>query len=204
MFQKLFRRTSQAPEPITQDNDDTLADIDKQIKRLAKELFKTNTLAESQTEQTRQAVDLMKAMLGELQKEQKSNQDAIRAVRVDTVKALFPVVDSIEAGISSGASLLKGLTEAPLEISAALAGWLDGQRLLIDRLDTILQVEGIQRIQTIGQRFDPHYHVATKSSYDPLQPIGAILKEERRGYLSGTNVLRYAEVVVNRNGGSAE
>src|SRR5215469_1711738 len=131
MFQNLFRRTSPPPsEPDPNPQELTITDIDKQVKRLAKELFKTNTLAEAQTEQTRQAVELMKAMLGELQKEQKSNQDAVQAVRVDTVKALFPVVDSIEAGINSGAMLLKGLNEAPIEITAALAGWLDGQRLI--------------------------------------------------------------------------
>jgi molecular chaperone GrpE len=200
MLQKLFR-PPQPPEPTAEEL--ALADIDKQIKRLAKELFRTNTLAESQTEQTRQAVEVMKAMLSERQKEQKSSQEAVQAVRVDTVKALFPVVDSIEAGISSGATLLKALTAAPPEVTAALAGWLDGQRLIVDRLDTILQAEGIQRMQTVGQRFDPHYHVATQSMHDPTQPTGAILKEERRGYLSGSSVLRYAEVVVNRNGGTA-
>lgn len=202
MLQKLFRRTPAAPPtPERGVQGNNLAEIDKQIKRLAKELYKTNTLAESQTEQTRQAVELMKASLSELQNAQKGNLDAVQAVRVEVVKALFPVIDSVEAGISSGTVLLSTLTDVPPEVSNGLKGWLEGQRLILERLDTILQGEGIQRLQTRGISFDPHYHVAVKSSHDATQPAGIILKEERRGYIRGNSILRYAEVSVNRNAG---
>src|SRR5579859_693107 len=99
-FKRPAPKPAQPPEPSQLETD--VADLDKQVKRLAKELFKTNTLAESQMEQTRQAVELMKASLAELQSEQKSNKDAIQAVRVDAVKVLFPVIDSIESGVRSG------------------------------------------------------------------------------------------------------
>lgn len=146
---------------------------------------------------------MMKATLDELQASQKASQEATQALRVDAVKALFPVIDSVEAGISSGAMLLSTLNGASAEVIEALRGWLDGQRLILERLDNILQAEGIQRIPTTGQPFDPHYHVAIKSGYDPQQSTGLILKEERRGYWRGGNVLRYAEVIVNRNSGES-
>lgn len=201
MFQRLFRRAAptQAADQA-QEKKIGLADIDKQVKRLAKELYKVNTLAEAQLDQNRQAALLMKAALDELQTGQKSNQEAVQAVRVDAVKALFPVIDSIEAGITSGAQLLSTLDSAPAGVIEALKGWLDGQRLILERLDNILQTEGIQRIPTTGKPFDPHYHVAVKSGYDPEQSTGLILQEERRGYWRGGSVLRYAEVIVNRNG----
>jgi molecular chaperone GrpE len=199
MLQKLFRRT---PVQVA-DQESGLAEIDKQVKRLAREIYKTNTLAESQLEQNRQAAAVMKATLETLQASQKNSQEAAQAIRVDAVKALFPVIDSVEAGITSGALLLSTLDGTSAGVIDALKGWLDGQRLILERLDNILEAEGIQRIPTIGRPFDPHYHVAVKSGYDPQQSAGLILKEERRGYWRGGNVLRYAEVIVNRGSGES-
>jgi molecular chaperone GrpE len=198
MFQKLFRRSSPLASPPQPNG---LEDIDKQVKRLAKEIYKTNTLAESQVEQTRQAVELVKAALGELQNTQRSNQDAVQAVRIDAVKALFPVIDSVEAAINSGSTMLNTFTEITPEIVGALRGWLDGQRLILQRLESILQAEGIQRIQTVGQPFDPRFHVAVSAAYDAVYPAGVVSKEERRGYIRGSSVLRYADVIVNRGEG---
>ena len=81
----------------------------------------------------------------------------------------------------------------------ALAAWLDGQRLLRERLLAVLAVEGVQPFATKGEQFDPQHHVALKVAHDPAQPSGQILAVERRGYRCGDRVLRYAEVVVNRS-----
>ncbi len=85
------------------------------------------------------------------------------------------------------------------QAAAILTAWLDGQRLLRDRLLAILNEAGIQPVPTIGQPFDPYRHVAVSTVEDEALPDGQIVAEERRGYAAGDHVLRYAEVVVVKN-----
>ena len=85
------------------------------------------------------------------------------------------------------------------QAAAILAAWLDGQRLLRDRLLAILSEAGIEPIPTVGQTFDPYRHVAVGTVEDESLPDGHIVAEERRGYAAGDHVLRYAEVVVVKN-----
>jgi molecular chaperone GrpE len=80
-----------------------------------------------------------------------------------------------------------------------LAAWLDGQRLLRDRLLAVLNEAGIQPVPTVGQPFDPYRHVAVGTVEDHSLPDGQIIAEERRGYAANDHILRYAEVVVVRN-----
>ncbi len=85
------------------------------------------------------------------------------------------------------------------QAAATLAAWLDGQRLLRDRLLVLLNEAGIQPVPTVGQPFDPYRHVAVGTIEDETLPDGQIVAEERRGYAAGDHVLRYAEVVVVKN-----
>lgn len=171
-------------------------EIDKQIKRLAKELYKANTLSEAQAEQTQQTLALMQRMLDEKKRE---SEEAARRARLDLVQALFPVLDSIEAGIKSGFAQVKMLRGTAPQAADALAAWLNGQRLLRERLLKLLEADGVTPIASKGQMFDPYRHVAVKIGQDLTQPSGIILAEQRTGYLYGDTVLRYADVVVNKH-----
>ncbi len=82
-----------------------------------------------------------------------------------------------------------------------VASWLQGLGFVQDRLLSILAAEGVYPIETEGEQFDPHQHVAVESA--PATgglASGSIVRELRRGYRreDGT-VLRYAEVVVARS-----
>ncbi|MBI4219483.1 MAG: nucleotide exchange factor GrpE [Chloroflexi bacterium] len=81
----------------------------------------------------------------------------------------------------------------------ALTAWLEGLEFVQGRLLDVLAAEGVRPIETEGESFDPHLHVAVEASpsADGVEP-GRIVSETRRGYLVGDFVLRYAEVVVAR------
>jgi molecular chaperone GrpE (heat shock protein) len=80
-----------------------------------------------------------------------------------------------------------------------VAAWLRGLALVQARLLDLLAAEDVYPIETQGQRFDPHQHIAIDTA-----PVGAggepgvIVQETRRGYHQGHTVLRYAEVVVSK------
>lgn len=81
----------------------------------------------------------------------------------------------------------------------AIAAWLEGLEFVRDRLLDVLSAEGVRPIETDGETFDPHLHVAVEATpASDEQPAGSIAQETRRGYRIGDAVLRYAEVVVAR------
>ncbi len=205
IFQRLFKRDAPAPIPPASEPLPDLNELEKQIKRLAKELYKWNTLAEAQTEQTRQALDNAKLTLNALELERVAASakvvttvEAPNNNNLKLIQALFPVLDSIEAGITSGVAQIAILRERAPEGADILAAWLDGQRLLLERLNAFLEAEQVHPIPTVGQPFDPYQHMAVKAAWDASRPAGTILAEARRGYRRGDMVLRYVDVIVNK------
>jgi molecular chaperone GrpE len=82
----------------------------------------------------------------------------------------------------------------------AQIAWLRGLELVRERLLQTLALEGVEPIETAGQPFDPHRHMALDAvPASPEFPPGMIVTELRRGYVAGARVLRYAEVIVARN-----
>jgi len=198
VLQRLLSRFQTPPVVPLPDEADP-AEIEKQLKRLSKELYKWNTLAEAQTAQQQQAFErALGHARDSLQVLTQERESIASRERLSLVKALFPVIDSIEAGIASGSDQLHVLQTSAPEAAGVLDGWLAGQRLLLDRLLALLEADGVKTIPTVGEAFDPYLHVVLKTATDPTKVPGQILSEERRGYRWNSDVLRYAEVIVNK------
>ncbi len=91
------------------------------------------------------------------------------------------------------------LREALDEAMATLSQWLDGQQLLYERLQTVMQGVGVRPIESEGQPFDPSRHRAVSAETRSDIPAGTVVGEERRGYTLDGRILRYAEVIVAKN-----
>jgi molecular chaperone GrpE len=178
-----------------------LSQLGDQLSKLGKVQFKANTLLEAQVEQTQEALaalqktvarqDDLIASLSERQGE------TIQAARSDLILAMLPALDGLEAALESGRRQIEHL-DGTEEARAALAAWLDGLRLVRDRMLDVLAQAEVQPIPAVGHSFDPHLHVAVGVDTTGRAPAGTIVAEDRRGYRSPSGVLRYAEVVVSR------
>ncbi len=184
-------------------SDDGLAKLGEQLSKLGREQYKSNTLAQAQAERLQATLESLQAAMT---RQEAAQQEAVQKARLDVLKTLLPVLDGLEAGLESGerqVALLApqdwGEGGQDSQAAAILTAWLDGQRLLRDRLLAILNEAGIQAVPTVGQSFDPYRNVAVDTVEDEALPDGRIVAEERRGYAAGDHVLRYAEVVVVKN-----
>lgn len=215
----LLARLEQDIEPALGENGHsgaTLKKLEKEVRKLGKAQFKANVLAEEQ-------VSGLTETLASAQEEQERRDELletlideqIAAARHELLEAVLPALDGLEKAMASGKQYLRtrdtaasvpDLTpEQAVLVSPAdramVAGWLDGLRLVRERLVAILEAGGVTPIPTVGQPFDPYLHVAvdttTAAAEGDLQP-GTIVAEERRGYRSPAGVLRYAEVIVYR------
>jgi molecular chaperone GrpE len=175
---------------------DGLAALEKQLGKLGREQYKANALADAQAERLQTTLETLQATI---ERQQSAQDEAVHKARLDILEALLPVLDGLEAGLKSGGRHAFRLHQQGSPEAATLTAWLDGQRLLRDRLLAILEAEGIRPIPAVGQPFDPYRHVAVGTAKDDSLPEGQIVTEEQRGYAAGDQVLRYARVVVVRN-----
>jgi molecular chaperone GrpE len=75
--------------------------------------------------------------------------------------------------------------------------WVDGIGLIYQKLISILENEGVERISTTGQ-FDPNIHEALTQIDSTAHESGQIVEVMRHGYKIGDRILRPSLVIVAR------
>lgn len=86
---------------------------------------------------------------------------------------------------------------APAETRLA-QGLGEGIALTLRRLDDALAERRVQPIDALGGRLDPNTMRAMGTDDDLTCAPGVVLREARRGYLRDDELLRLAEVIVNK------
>ena len=61
-----------------------------------------------------------------------------------------------------------------------------------------LEKLGVQKIQSVGQNYDPNLHNAIAVMCDEKKPNDIILDEYQAGYKYNDRVIRYSKVIVNK------
>ncbi|PKN92192.1 MAG: nucleotide exchange factor GrpE [Chloroflexi bacterium HGW-Chloroflexi-6] len=99
----------------------------------------------------------------------------------ETIKKLLPVLDDLERAMAN---------------RPAGNAWADGVEMVIRKFQSILDKEGITRIQAEGQPFDPNLHEAIMQEESPNHESGLVIAVLQQGYMHGERVLRPAMVKV--------
>jgi molecular chaperone GrpE len=97
------------------------------------------------------------------------------------IKRYLPVLDDME----------RALQARPADLA-----WADGIELICRKLQSILEAEGIKRIEAVGQMFDPNFHEAISQESVEGVECGTVLGVVRNGYMLGEQVIRPAMVRV--------
>ncbi len=101
----------------------------------------------------------------------------------DIIRKFLPILDDLE----------RALRERP-----AADSWSDGIGLIVRKLQSILEAEGLKRIEAEGQVFDPNFHEAISTEPVDGMESGRVLAVVRNGYMLGDRVVRPAQVRVAR------
>lgn len=72
----------------------------------------------------------------------------------------------------------------------------EGVDMIIRQLHTLLKAKGLEKIKTIGEKFDPHRHDALEIVEDSEVESEEVVDELQPGYLLSGRVLRPAKVKV--------
>ncbi|MDP8299978.1 MAG: nucleotide exchange factor GrpE [Candidatus Tantalella remota] len=118
---------------------------------------------------------------------EKEKFDRIRFANEDIISQLFPIVDNFDMAF------------AAMEKAQDKASVMDGIKLVQNEFHRILEENGVKKIVTKGEQFDPNVHEAVSAIETDEYPDGEILEEVRAGYLLNNRLLRAAQVVIAKN-----
>ena len=107
---------------------------------------------------------------------------AARQAKRELLKALVDLADGFDRALAH-------LDESPASVAAGLHGM---QRLL----RSLLEAEGVESFESVGQPFDPTRHEAIATVRDFDGAPGTVVDEAGRGYLWNGELLRPARVRV--------
>ena len=116
--------------------------------------------------------------------EERSN--FVRSAHADLITEILPVMDNFAR---AAAHAPEGLEED---------GWVIGVKSIEKQLEKIMEDNGLQKIQTVGQEFDPNLHEALGQVSDAEKKNHEIVSEELAGYFLNGKLLRPAKVIVNQ------
>ena len=80
-------------------------------------------------------------------------------------------------------------------------GVVEGYDLALRRLDRMLSRFDVRRVETVGRPFDGRVMFAAEARRDDGTPDGLVVEELRSGFVRRDDVLRLADVAVNRSHG---
>lgn len=119
----------------------------------------------------------------------RETEETIRYAAGPLMLDVLDALDNLERAIQSGDQ-----TAGSAGASSALA---DGVRMVAGQIADALARHGCQRIESVGQPFDPQQHQAVQSVSAPGVPPSQIVHELRAGFRLHDRVLRTAQVVVS-------
>jgi len=118
------------------------------------------------------------------------HSEAVLRASERVVEALLPVIDDLE----------RATDHAALDNSEIAEGMLAVQRKLL----TVLEREGVEPIDPLGQPFDPNKHNAVQMRDDAEVPDHTVVDVLQKGYEMHGRCLRSAVVVVSTGGPARE
>jgi molecular chaperone GrpE len=114
--------------------------------------------------------------------EKERHHDRHRGVEA-LVEHLLPVLDAFDRALAA--------YDDP-----AYAEYSKGFELIRKQLGDILAKQGLERIESVGKEFNPHFHHAIESVETAELPDGTVLQELQPGYVFHGRILRPAMVRV--------
>jgi molecular chaperone GrpE len=114
---------------------------------------------------------------------QRDREQDYASMKGDIIRKMLPVLDDMERAL---ANLPQGDANP----------WASGLGLIARKFQTILEAEGLRRIEAKGQPFDPNFHEAISSEPSKEVESGHVIEIVQNGYLLGERVVRPAMVRV--------
>lgn len=115
----------------------------------------------------------------------KERSELVKTAGEDIFKALLPIIDDFERGLSA------------MESATDVESLKDGVKLIYNKLNNTLSSKGLEPLNSIGSAFDFDLHEAVTYVSAPNEDMkGKVVDELEKGYMLNGKVIRFAKVVI--------
>jgi molecular chaperone GrpE len=149
------------------DLEQKLAQLDGELRRANNEVLKAQAEFENFRKRMRREME-----------------DESRYAALPLISELLPVIDNLERAVQAA------------EQAGTTGSLVDGVRMVIAQFDTALAKNGCQKIEALGQEFDPHFHMALMQEASDYES-GKVSRVMQSGYKLHDRVVRPAQVFVS-------
>lgn len=153
---------------------------------------------EALTKDVAEAKDRMLRTLAEMENLRKRTQREVADARTYGITAFARDVLDIAD------NLQRALDAVPMDAREAadpgLKALIEGVELTERSLHKTLEKNGVQKLDPLGEKFDPNFHQAMYEVPDSSVPAGTVVQVVQGGYTIGDRVLRPALVAVAKGG----
>ncbi|MCP4168589.1 MAG: nucleotide exchange factor GrpE [Chloroflexi bacterium] len=118
-------------------------------------------------------------------RKERESSERIAQANARLILEMLPVVDDFT----------RAFDNIPESIGEEEGDWVDGFRLILRKLETVLEREGVTAIDATGE-FDPNIHEAISMEPNDGVESGHVIAEVQRGYMLKEKVLRPSYVRV--------
>ena len=178
----------EGPSPAELTVEDVLNDyshlgLDQQVQSLLNDLYSARKEGEAITDMAQRA----QAELSNFRR--RTDDDRITWQQQSNSRLLvkmLPVIDELELAVSHA------------DDGQATESWVEGVRLIQRKVSTLLESEGVAKIEAVGVQFNPVEHEAIGTEESREFSPGEIIQVVRNGYKLHDRIIQAAQVVVAR------
>jgi molecular chaperone GrpE len=105
------------------------------------------------------------------------------AASIDALLKVAPTIDNLRRAFN--------------EQSTESAAWRTGIEQIYKQLEDLFRTSGLERLEVVGQTFDPNQHEALSQVPDSEIKVGHIIQEIESGYRYHGTIVKPAKVVVS-------
>lgn len=113
--------------------------------------------------------------------------EAIKNTTIELLKKILSVVDDLERAINL------------IPHEAVSPGWIEGLELVQRNLSSTLNSEGVKRLDSLNNIFDPRVHEALSYQESEEFDEGIVVEVFREGYELNGKIIRAAQVIVSKS-----
>jgi molecular chaperone GrpE len=151
----------------------------EEFKAKVKELEEKLEIEQEKTEEYLNRLKYLQADFENYRKRvEKEVQEAVQGSNERLVACLIDIIDDLESAISAG------------ETTENKDALLEGIKMIHKNLDRLLEKEGLERLECVGQAFNPNKHEVLAEIPTKELESGTILEEARKGFMFKGKVLR--------------
>ena len=164
-------------------NDYSHLGLDQQVQSLLTDLYSARKEGEANKDMAQRA----QAELSNFRR--RTDDDRITWQQQSNSRLLvkmLPVIDELELAVSHA------------DDGQATESWVEGVRLIQRKVSTLLESEGVTKIEAVGVQFNPVEHEAIGTEESSEFSPGEIIQVVRNGYKLHDRIIQAAQVVVAR------